>query len=389
VKKLRIGVIYGGRSGEHEVSIASAAAVMKNLDRDRYEPVPIRIDKDGRWTIQDRPPTSSSAAEVIEQGRVHAARSIRPVREAYLVPRPGEERILTIERGNDNDLATKERQNAYVTALGLDVVFPVLHGPYGEDGTVQGLLELSNVPYVGAGVLASAVGMDKVIMKRLFAERGLPIVAFIEVLRRQWNADQRGTCDAVAGRLGFPVFVKPANLGSSVGISKVKSASDLGHAIEHAAEFDRKVIIEAAVPGAREIECAVIGNDEPEVSVPGEIIPSREFYDYEAKYIDEGSQSLIPAQLTDAQTADVRRLAIEAFKAIDAAGMARVDFLLSSDSGALYVNEINTIPGFTTISMFSKLWAASGVDYAALLDRLVRLALDRHAEKQQARTTMT
>ncbi|MGH9148375.1 MAG: hypothetical protein ACRD1Q_16815, partial [Vicinamibacterales bacterium] len=190
VKKLRIGVIYGGRSGEHEVSIASAAAVIKNLHRDRYEPVPIRIDKDGRWTIQDRPPTSSSAAEVIEQGRVHTARSIRPVREAYLVPRPGEERILTIERGDDNDVATKERQNAYVTALGLDVVFPVLHGPYGEDGTVQGLLELSNVPYVGAGVLASAVGMDKVIMKRLFAERGLPIVAFIEVRRRQWNADQ-------------------------------------------------------------------------------------------------------------------------------------------------------------------------------------------------------
>lgn len=389
MKKLRIGVIYGGRSGEHEVSIASAAAVIKNLDRDRYEPVPIRIDKDGRWTIQDRPPTSSSAAEVIEHGRVHAARSIRPVREAYLVPRPGEERILTIERGQDDELSTKERQNAYVTALGLDVVFPVLHGPYGEDGTVQGLLELSNVPYVGAGVLASAVGMDKVIMKRLFAERRLPIVAFIEVLRRQWNADQHRTIDAVGATLGYPVFVKPANLGSSVGISKVKAASDLGHAIDHAAEFDRKVIIEAAVPSAREIECAVLGNDEPDVSVPGEIIPSREFYDYEAKYIDEGSQSLIPAALTDTQTTEVRRLAIEAFKAIDAAGMARVDFLLSADTGALYVNEINTIPGFTTISMFSKLWAASGLEYPALLDRLVRLALDRHAEKQQVRTTTT
>ncbi|RPH59794.1 MAG: D-alanine--D-alanine ligase [Acidobacteria bacterium] len=389
MKKLHIGVIYGGRSGEHEVSIASAAAVIKSLDRDRYEPVPIRIDKDGRWTIQDRPPTSSSAAEVIEHGRVHAARSLRPVREAYLVPRPGEERILTIERGRDDDLSTKERQNAYVTALGLDVVFPVLHGPYGEDGTVQGLLELANVPYVGAGVLASAVGMDKVIMKRLFAERGLPIVAFIEVLRRQWNADQHRTIDAVGATLGYPVFVKPANLGSSVGISKVKAASDLGHAIDHAAEFDRKVIIEAAVPSAREIECAVLGNDEPDVSVPGEIIPSREFYDYEAKYIDEGSQSLIPAALTDTQTTEVRRLAIEAFKAIDAAGMARVDFLLSADTGALYVNEINTIPGFTTISMFSKLWAASGLEYPALLDRLVRLALDRHAEKQQVRTTTT
>jgi D-alanine-D-alanine ligase len=389
VKKLRIGVIYGGRSGEHEVSIASAAAVMKNLSRERYEPVPIRIDKDGRWTIQDRPPTSSSAAEVIEHGRVHAARSIRPVREAYLVPRPGEERLLTIERGEDGDLTPKSRQNAYVTALGLDVVFPVLHGPYGEDGTVQGLLELSNVPYVGAGVLASAVGMDKVIMKRLFAARGLPIVGFIELLRRQWNAHRQLTLDEVGAQLGFPVFVKPANLGSSVGISKAKNVSDLGPAIDHAAEFDRKVIIEAAVPHAREIECAVLGNDEPDVSVPGEIVPSREFYDYEAKYLDEGSQSLIPAPLTDAQSAEVRRLAIEAFKAIDGAGMARVDFLLSADSGALYVNEINTIPGFTTISMYAKLWAATGVDYPTLLDRLVRLALDRHAEKQQVRTSAT
>jgi D-alanine-D-alanine ligase len=389
VKKLRIGVIYGGRSGEHEVSIASAAAVIKNLNRERYEPVPIRIDKDGRWTIQDRPPTSSSAAEVIEHGRVHAARSIRPVREAYLVPRPGEERILTIERGSDDELASKERQNAYVTALGLDVVFPVLHGPFGEDGTVQGLLELSNVPYVGAGVLASAVGMDKVVMKRLFAERGLPIVTFIEVLRRQWSADHNRTIGQVGAKLGYPVFVKPANLGSSVGISKVKNAADLEPAIDHAAEFDRKIIIEAAVPNAREIECAVMGNDEPEVSVPGEIIPSREFYDYEAKYLDEGSQALIPASLSDAQTAEVRRLAIEAFKAIDAAGMARVDFLLSADTGALYLNEINTIPGFTTISMFSKLWTATGVDYPALLDRLVKLAIERHAEKQQLRTTMT
>jgi D-alanine-D-alanine ligase len=305
------------------------------------------------------------------------------------VPRPGEERILTIERGDDDDAATKERQNAYVTALGLDVVFPVLHGPYGEDGTVQGLLELSNVPYVGAGVLASAVGMDKVIMKRLFAERGLPIVAFLEVRRRIWNADQQRIIGDVGVKLGYPVFVKPANLGSSVGISKVKSAADLPAAIDHAAEFDRKIIIEAAVPRAREIECAVVGNDEPDVSVPGEIIPSREFYDYEAKYIDEGSQSVIPASLTEAQTAEVRRLAIEAFKAIDGAGMARVDFLLSADTGALYLNEINTIPGFTTISMFAKLWAATGVDYPALLDRLVRLALERHAEKQRVRTTVT
>jgi len=389
VKKLRIGVIYGGRSGEHEVSVASAAAVIKNLNRDRYEAVPIRIEKDGRWTMPDRPPTSISAADVIEQGRLQAARSIRPVREAYFVTRPGEEQLLTIERGVTADALERGGENAYVTALGLDVIFPVLHGPYGEDGTVQGLLELANVAYVGAGVLASATGMDKAIMKVLFAARGLPIVGHVVVRRREWQLDQRRALDSVMSELGLPVFVKPANLGSSVGISKAKTSSELRAAIDLAAEFDRKIIVEAAVPNAREIECAVLGNDEPEASVPGEIIPSREFYDYEAKYIDEGSTHLIPAPLTDAQTAEVRRLAIEAFRAIDGAGMSRVDFLLARDSNALYLNEINTIPGFTTISMYSKLWAASGVDYPMLLDRLVELALARHAEKQQLRTSMT
>jgi D-alanine-D-alanine ligase len=389
VKKLRIGVIYGGRSGEHEVSVASAAAVMKNLDKARYETVPIRIDKDGCWTVQDRPPASISAAEVIEQGRLQAARSIRPVREAYLVTRPGEEQLLTIERGGSAHSVEREGQNAYVTALGLDVIFPVLHGPYGEDGTVQGLLELANVPYVGAGVLASAAGMDKAVMKVLFAARQLPIVDYIVIMRRHWEAEQRGTIDRVVGKLAFPVFAKPANLGSSVGISKAKTVSELREAIDLAAEFDRKIIVEAAVANAREIECAVLGNDEPDASVPGEVIPSREFYDYEAKYLDEGSKLLIPAPITDAQTADVRRLALEAFRAIDGAGMARVDFLLSRDSNTLYVNEINTIPGFTTISMYAKLWAASGVDYPTLLDRLVELALARHAEKQRLRTSMT
>ena len=382
-------MVYGGRSGEHEVSVASAAAVMKNLDKERYETVPIRIEKDGCWTIQDRPPTSLSAAEVIEQGRLYAARSLRPVREAYLVTRPGDEQLLTIERGASAHLAEKDGERAHVTALGLDVIFPVLHGPLGEDGTVQGLLELANVPYVGAGVLASATGMDKAIMKVLFAARGLPIAGHIVVMRREWQADQRDTIDQIVGKLSLPVFVKPANLGSSVGISKAKTVSELRDAIDLAAEFDRKIIIEAAVPNAREIECAVLGNDEPEASVPGEIVPSREFYDYEAKYIDEGSKLLIPAPISEMQAAAVRRLAIEAFRAIDGAGMARVDFLLDRDSNALYVNEINTIPGFTTISMYAKLWAASGVEYPALLDRLVELALARHAEKQQLRTSMT
>ena len=270
-----------------------------------------------------------------------------------------------------------------MSGFGLDVVFPVLHGPYGEDGTVQGLLELANVPYVGAGVLASAVGMDKAVMKLVFAAKGLPICDYEVVLKPDWQRDERGVMHAVVAKLGFPVFVKPANLGSSVGISKAKHAVELRKAISVAAEFDRKIVIEAAVPNAREIECAVLGNDEPEASVPGEIIPSREFYDYEAKYLDEGSRSIIPAELTAAETQEIRTLAVAAFKAIDGAGMARVDFLLARDSGVIYLNEANTIPGFTTISMYAKMWEASGVPYAKLLE----LAIERHAEKQQLRTS--
>ena len=374
LKKLRVGIIYGGRSGEHEVSLASAAAVFQHLDRDRYEPVAIRIEKDGRWGLPERPPQLVSAAEVIEAAKAGIPDAGR---EAHLIAHPGGDTLLTVDR-----------VHSAVGGLTLDVVFPVLHGPYGEDGTVQGLLELANVAYVGAGVLASAVGMDKAAMKLVFAARGLPICDYEVVLKRDWRRDQRATLNLVVNRLGFPVFVKPANLGSSVGISKARHATELRTAIDFAAEFDRKIVIEAAVPKAREIECAVLGNDSPEVSLPGEIIPSREFYDYEAKYIDEGSKALIPAPLTEAQAQEVRTLTAAAFKAIDGAGMARVDFLLAGDSGVLYVNEINTIPGFTTISMYSKLWAASGLEYPQLIDRLIALALERHADKQQLRTSM-
>ena len=383
MRKLRVGVIYGGRSGEHEVSLASAAAVIANLDRKRYEPVPIRIERDGRWTIPDRPPTSVVAAEVIAKARQEAGRVNRTGREAYLVPHPGEETLLTVERAASE---TPSRENAYVAGLALDVIFPVLHGPYGEDGTVQGLLELGNVPYVGAGVLASAVAMDKAMMKVAFAAAGLPMIPHVVVMRGEWNASPGPLADTIAARLGFPVFVKPANLGSSVGISKVHTRDDLGSAMVLAAEFDRKIVVEAAVPAAREIECSVIGNDRPEASVPGEVVPSREFYDYEAKYIEE-SQALIPAPLDAATTAEVRRLAVAAFLAVDAAGFARVDFLLSRETGSLYVNEINTIPGFTTISMFPKLWEATGLGYSAVLDRLVELAFERHAGKQGLRTS--
>jgi D-alanine-D-alanine ligase len=381
VKKLRVGVIYGGRSGEHEVSVASAAAVFKNLDRTRYEPVAIRIDKDGRWSLPDRPPTALAASEVIEQSRLASAHTVRPGREAHLVAYPAEDTVLTIDRrkGDGED-------GAQVTGLGLDVVFPVLHGPHGEDGTVQGLLELANVPYVGAGVLASAVGMDKAFMKVAFASRGLPITDYRVLLSHEWASDRDGAATGVEA-LGYPMFVKPANLGSSVGISKAKTRGDLLTAIDLAFEFDRKVVIEAAVGSAREIEVGVLGNDAPEASVPGEIVSAREFYDYDAKYLDGGSTAHIPADLPPSQQAEVRRLAIDAFKAVDCAGMARVDFLLSRDTDRLYVNEVNTIPGFTTISMYSKLWAATGVDYPALLDRLIQLAVERHAEKQRLKTS--
>jgi D-alanine-D-alanine ligase len=376
VKKLRVGVIYGGRSSEHEVSVASAAAVFQHLDRNRYEPVAIRIEKDGRWALPSKPPSLMSAADVIAAAS-SADDASDDGRETHLVAHPGNETLLTIDRSRPA-----------VSGFALDVVFPMLHGPYGEDGTVQGLLELANVPYVGAGVLASAVGMDKATMKLVFAARGLPIVDYEVVLKRDWKRDPRSVMNAVVTRLGFPVFVKPANLGSSVGISKAKHATELRSAIDLAAEFDRKIVVEAAVPQAREIECSVLGNDDPEASVPGEIIPSREFYDYEAKYIDDGSKLVIPAKLSAGQTDSVRTLAIAAFKAIDGSGMARVDFLLAGDSGILYLNEVNTIPGFTTISMYSKMWAASGLEYPALLDRLIALALERHAEKQQLRTSV-
>jgi D-alanine-D-alanine ligase len=366
------------------VSLASAAAVLANLDRGRYEPVPIRIERDGRWSLPDRAPAASRAADVIEQARLEAARGVRSPREVHMVARPGGDTILAIDPRTE----TAGLQTAQVTGIGLDVIFPVLHGPCGEDGTVQGLLELANVPYVGAGVLASAVGMDKAMMKVVFAAQGLPVAASVVVKRRDWVQRPSAAVDGIMARFALPVFVKPANLGSSVGISKAKDRAGVEAALALAAEFDRKILVEEAVPHAREIECAVLGNDAPEASVPGEIIPSREFYDYEAKYLDEGSKAVIPADLPGDVAATVSRLSIEAFKAVDAAGMARVDFLMNGQTGAIFVNEINTIPGFTTISMYAKLWEASGLPYARLLDRLIELALERHREKQALRTTV-
>jgi D-alanine-D-alanine ligase len=385
MKRLRVGVIYGGRSGEHEVSLASAAAVFAHLDRHRYEPVPIRIEKDGRWALAERPPSAMKAAEVIEHARLEAGRAPRVAREVHLMARPSDEPLLSIDRNGPGE---RGGDGPLVQSMGLDVVFPVLHGPYGEDGTVQGLLELANLPYVGCGVLASAVGMDKAMMKVVFAQHGLPQVDYAVVLRSEWARNRAGVRSGLLARLTAPLFVKPANLGSSVGISKVHDAQELDAAMDLAAGFDRKIVVEAGVPNAREIECAVLGNDAPEASVAGEVVPSREFYDYEAKYIDEGSKTIVPAELSAAQLAEVQRLSKAAFMAIDGSGLARVDFLLCRDDGRLYLNEVNTLPGFTTISMFSKLWEASGVPYPALIDRLIALALERHAAKQQLRTSV-
>ena len=356
MKKTRVGVVYGGKSGEHEVSIASAASIFKHLDRTRFEPVAIRIEKDGRWILGAPAPTAISAADVLQQNR---SISLEPVEPTAAIA-PGV----------------------------VDVIFPVLHGPYGEDGTVQGLLELVNVPYVGAGVLGSAVGMDKVVMKKLFAADGLPVAPYVALVRPEWTRDRAGLIARVERELGYPVFVKPANLGSSVGISKARSTQELIDAVAVALEYDRKVVIEAGVPNTREIECAVLGNDDPQASIPGEVVPSREFYDYEAKYLDDSSQILIPAPLTEAQTTDIRQLAIKAFRAVDGAGMSRVDFLMNGTTGALYLNEVNTIPGFTTISMYPKMWEASGLPYADLLERLITLAIERHTERQQLKTSV-
>jgi D-alanine-D-alanine ligase len=360
VKKLRVGIIFGGRSGEHEVSVASAASIFKHLDRARYEAVPIRIEKSGRWVLGGKAPEALSAAAVIEGRATEALQSVEP--------------------------------SAVVSGSGLDVVFPVLHGPYGEDGTVQGLLELANVPYVGAGVLGSAVGMDKAVMKTLFAASGLPIVAHLTVLRKEWREQRPLIGDRAADELRFPMFVKPANLGSSVGISKSKSPADFADAMELAFQFDRKVVVEAAVPHAREIECAVLGNDEPAASVPGEVIVTHPdgFYSYDAKYIDpDGASWKIPADIPTETAERVRSLSVEAFRALELAGMARVDFFLDGKAGALYLNEVNTIPGFTTISMYPKMWDATGLAYPDLLDRLIALALERHEEKQHLRTSIT
>ncbi len=367
-RRIRVAVIFGGKSGEHEVSLLSAASVIEALPKHKYEVVPVAINKSGRWMLGDR------AVQMLKGALQSPAGAA--AEEKLVVLADGDRGLMEV------DLARGQRLSEPV-----DVVLPILHGTYGEDGTVQGLLELADVPYVGAGVAASAVGMDKVLMKALFRDAGLPVVDSTFYLRGEWRRDPARVRREIEARFGYPCFVKPANLGSSVGVSKVHDAGELETALALAARYDRKIVIEQAASNAREIECSVLGNDEPIASLPGEIVPSREFYDYAAKYVDEDSRLLIPAPLDEETTLRVRDLAVKAFKAIDCAGMARVDFFLDRAEGKVYVNEINTIPGFTKISMYPKLWEASGIPYPELLDRLIQLAIERHRDKRESATS--
>ncbi len=375
-KKIRLGLLFGGRSGEHEVSLTSAAGVLKALDPAKYEVVPIGITREGSWRVGKT--AEDLLVEGIRQGT--AAEKILPAVLANGQP------MMASADPTTPQLVPIKSTSRPRPGPPLDVVFPVLHGTFGEDGTVQGLLDLAGIPYVGAGVLASAAGMDKDVMKRLFRDAGLPVVEWVLVLRSQWESEPSQVRQTIERKIDYPLFVKPANLGSSVGISKVSVARELSGALDLAAQYDRRILVERAVD-AREIECAVLGNEHPEASVPGEIVPVNEFYDYEAKYVKEGSKVIIPAKLTYRQAKRIREYSVRAFQAVDCAGMARIDFLLDRQDSKVLVNEINTIPGFTPISMYPKLWEASGVPYAQLLDRLIELALERHQQKLQTRYT--
>ncbi len=364
-KRIRVGVIFGGRSVEHEVSLVSATSVMQALDKEKYEVVPIGITKEGKWL------SSSETLRLLKSGQ-----GLNLLPEKILIPDPTQRSLVQLD-GKGLNTRTEP----------FDVIFPVLHGPFGEDGTVQGLLELANIPYVGAGVLGSAVGMDKVVQKALFRQAGIPVTDSIHFLWKEYDASPEKHIQQIERTLGYPCFIKPANLGSSLGITKAHNRAELEQGVEEAAEYDRKILVEWCTPNAREIECSVLGNDDPIASVVGEIIPSNEFYDYDAKYVDGKSQAIIPADLPADVTKKIQEISVRAFKVSDCAGMARADFLVTRDRCEIFLNEINTIPGFTSISMYPKLWIASGISYPELLDKLIELALERYREKSGLRTT--
>jgi len=378
MRKLRVGVIFGGQSGEHEVSLVSARSVIAALDPDKYQVVPIGITHAGRWLTSGDPMALLTAGPLAEPGGPSTGSGGGPSTGS------GGDLAGPVAMGAERELvpgATGQRFPA------LDVIFPVLHGPFGEDGTIQGLFELAGVPYVGCGVLASAVGMDKIASKAVFAAAGLPQARYLAFIRREWERAPAEVIARIEGALTYPVFVKPANLGSSIGISKARDAGELAAALNEAARYDRRLLVEEGVPNVREIECAVLGNDDPIASVPGEVVPSNEFYDYAAKYIDGKSALLIPAPLPAPLAAQVREMAVRAYKALDASGLARVDFLLNAGTDELFINEANTMPGFTAISMYPKLWEATGLSYAELCDRLIELAVERQRDRARAQTS--
>ncbi len=393
MKKLRVGILFGGRSGEHEISLLSAASVLQALDKDKYEVVPIGITKEGRWVSQAHAERLLKGEQLPEDGARHLRAGDPAATPGAAVLAKGESVIVPPIPSSDSLVPFESERQGTEQGINVDIIFPVLHGTFGEDGTIQGLLELADIPYVGAGVLGSAAGMDKDIMKGLFAAAGLPIVKHVTFLRSQWENDPKQVVRKIEKKLKYPLFVKPANLGSSVGISKAHNRKELGPAVETAAAYDRKIVVEQGVGGkkskARELECSVLGNDEPRASIAGEIVPSAEFYDYSAKYLEEGSQLLIPAKITKKQMKHLQEMAIGAFQAVDCSGLARVDFLMDPKSGKIYLNEINTMPGFTSISMYPKLWAASGIEYPELIDRLVQLGLERYREKKKNRYSRT
>ena len=370
--KIRIGILFGGQSGEHEVSLVSAGAVMDALDRTKYDIVPIGITKQGRWIAGD------SALPALE---ALADPKLLPASAGSQEPGARSQKSELNEGSGQNALSVLTDSGSWLlnSDSSIDVVFPVLHGPMGEDGTVQGLLELAGVPYVGCGVLASAVGLDKAMMKAAFSAAGLPQVHWQLVRRTRWQYDGVEVIKEIERSFRYPVFIKPANMGSSVGITRATDSFTLAQGLDEAARYDRRIVVEQGID-AREIEVSVLGNDEPQASVAGEIVPSNEWYDYAAKYLGGESRILIPAPIAPALAEQARALAVHAFKAVDGAGLARVDFLLDRATETLYLNELNTMPGFTAVSMYAKMWEASGMSYGALLDRLIELALERHTK---------
>jgi len=361
-KKIRVGIIFGGRSVEHEVSLVSAASVINALDKNRYDIIPIGITPAGKWL------SSGETLHLLKEKR-----SIDNEPEHILVPDPRKQSLVILSDSGS-------------TGQAVDVIFPLIHGTYGEDGSIQGLLELADIPYIGAGVLGSAVGMDKVIQKELLQQAKIPVTPSVSFFYDTFKNQGRKTILWIERKLTYPLFIKPANSGSSVGISKAHDRNELAVSIEAASQFDRKILVEQGVKYAREIECSVLGNDNPIASVLGEIVPSNEFYDYDAKYVDGKTSEVIPAKLSKALVKKVQKYALSAFRVLDCAGMARVDFLVNRKTNRIFLNEINTIPGFTSISMYPKLWQASGISYSALLDKLIQLAIERHQTKKKLKT---